>query len=58
MKITEKDVVGFIGVTSFISVFVGTAIAIVFAGWFMALKVAVASVLVFILMLIWDELFL
>jgi hypothetical protein len=43
-----KEIIGWIGIFAFASIFLGTSVALVFFGFAMAAKVFVASALVFI----------
>ncbi len=52
-----KTIIAFLGLTSFASLFIGTAICILFFSWTLAGKVAVASLIMFLFLAIITNLF-
>lgn len=52
-----KTIIAFLGLTSFVCMFIGTAVCILFFGWALAGKVAIASMIMFVFLAIITNLF-
>ena len=54
MKKLNETIVAFFGLASFLLMFAGPAIAILFGQWALALQLGVGFFLIFLLCVVWD----